>query len=50
MKPRQVLSLDQIDLSAFDFWERPLEEREGAFNRRHQLACPVAATRSVIDP
>jgi cytochrome P450 len=31
MKPRQVLSLDQIDLSAFDFWERPLEEREGAF-------------------
>jgi cytochrome P450 len=31
MQPRQVLSLDQIDLSAFDFWERPLEEREGAF-------------------
>src|SRR5689334_13549683 len=31
MKPRQVLALDQIDLSAFDFWERPLEEREGAF-------------------
>jgi len=31
MQPRQVLSVDEIDLSAFDFWERPLEEREGAF-------------------
>lgn len=31
MQPSQVLTLDQIDLSAFDFWERPLEEREGAF-------------------
>jgi len=31
MQPRQVLSADQIQLSAFDFWGRPLEEREGAF-------------------
>jgi cytochrome P450 len=31
MKPREVLALDQIDLSDMTFWERPLEEREGAF-------------------
>ena len=31
MKPRQVLSLEEINLSALDFWQRPLEEREGAF-------------------
>jgi cytochrome P450 len=31
MQPRQVLSLDQIDLSSIEFWTRPLEEREGAF-------------------
>jgi cytochrome P450 len=31
MQPRQSLALESIDLSAFDFWERPLEEREGAF-------------------
>ncbi len=31
MEPRQVLSVDEIDLSAIPFWERPLEEREGAF-------------------
>ena len=31
MEPRQVLGVDQIDLSAINFWERPLEEREGAF-------------------
>ncbi len=31
MQPRSVLSLDEIDLSAPEFWMRPLEEREGAF-------------------
>ena len=31
MQPREALRPEQIDLSAFDFWERPLEEREGAF-------------------
>ncbi|HEY2774569.1 MAG TPA: cytochrome P450 [Candidatus Binatia bacterium] len=31
MKPRQVLSVDEIDLSSIAFWERPLDEREGAF-------------------
>ncbi|MFN2426131.1 MAG: cytochrome P450 [Candidatus Binatia bacterium] len=31
MQPRQVLSASEIQLSAFSFWERPLEEREGAF-------------------
>ena len=31
MQPRQVLSVDEIQLSELAFWERPLEEREGAF-------------------
>jgi methyl-branched lipid omega-hydroxylase len=31
MEPRQVLSLDQIDLSDIEFWARPWDEREGAF-------------------
>jgi cytochrome P450 len=31
MQPRCVLSADEIQLSANDFWLRPLEEREGAF-------------------
>lgn len=31
MKPSQVLTLDEIDLSDPLFWARPLDEREGAF-------------------
>lgn len=31
MIPEQVLSIDQIDLSDLEFWERPWTEREGAF-------------------
>ena len=31
MIPESVLSLDQIDLSDLEFWERPWTEREGAF-------------------
>lgn len=31
MEPRSVLSLDDIDLSDIEFWDRPWEEREGAF-------------------
>jgi cytochrome P450 len=31
MEPRQVLTLDQIDLSDIEFWARPWSEREGAF-------------------
>ena len=31
MEPRRVLSVDEIDLSAIEFWGRPIEEREGAF-------------------
>jgi cytochrome P450 len=31
VEPRQVLTLDQIDLSDPEFWSRPWEEREGAF-------------------
>jgi cytochrome P450 len=31
MEPREVLAADQIDLSDIAFWERPPDEREGAF-------------------
>jgi cytochrome P450 len=31
MQPREVLSVDEINLSDLSFWLRPLEEREGAF-------------------
>ncbi|MEE2675169.1 MAG: cytochrome P450 [Myxococcota bacterium] len=31
MEPRAALSLDEIDLSAPEFWVRPWEEREAAF-------------------
>ena len=31
MEPRTVLSVDEIDLGAAEFWQRPAEEREGAF-------------------
>ncbi len=31
MRPREVLTLDQIDLSDIEFWARPWDEREGAF-------------------
>jgi methyl-branched lipid omega-hydroxylase len=31
MIPEQVLSIDQIELSDLEFWERPWTEREGAF-------------------
>jgi methyl-branched lipid omega-hydroxylase len=31
MQPHAVLSVDDIDLSAVDFWSRPWAEREGAF-------------------
>jgi len=31
VEPRQVLSVDEIDLSSAEFWARPLAERDGAF-------------------
>ena len=31
MEPRAVLTVDDIDLSATEFWARPWDEREGAF-------------------
>jgi methyl-branched lipid omega-hydroxylase len=31
VQPRAVLSVDQIDLSDIEFWARPWDEREGAF-------------------
>ncbi len=31
MQPVRSLTVDEIDLSSIEFWERPLPEREGAF-------------------
>src|SRR4051812_26938506 len=31
MEPKQSLGVDDIDLSSFEFWALPPEEREGAF-------------------
>ena len=31
MQPRSVLSVDEINLSDMEFWARPWDEREGAF-------------------
>ena len=31
MEPRAVLTADEIDLSDTEFWARPWDEREGAF-------------------
>ena len=31
MQPKPILSANEIDLSELDFWARPWEEREGAF-------------------
>jgi cytochrome P450 len=31
VEPKQTLSLDEIDLSDIEFWRRPWDEREGAF-------------------
>jgi cytochrome P450 len=36
MEPRRVLTLDEIDLSDIEFWARPWEEREGAFQLLRQ--------------
>jgi methyl-branched lipid omega-hydroxylase len=31
MQPRSVLAVDEINLSDMEFWARPWDEREGAF-------------------
>ena len=41
MEPREVLGLDEIDLSDIAFWARPWDEREGAF-RTLRRERPVA--------
>src|SRR5580692_3100406 len=41
VEPREALSLDQIDLSDIEFWARPWEEREGAFQLLRR-ECPLA--------
>ena len=41
MEPKEVLAVDDIDLSDLEFWARPWDEREGAFatlRRRRPLA------------
>ena len=36
VEPRTVLTVDEIDLSDMEFWARPWEEREGAFQTLRQ--------------
>src|SRR5579872_1340363 len=36
MQPRSVLSVDEINLSDMEFWARPWDEREGAFQTLRQ--------------
>ena len=56
MIPKSVLGLDEIDLSDLAFWERPMAEREGAFQllRRERplafFAEPDATLTSAIAP
>ena len=38
MQPREVLTLEEIDLSDIEFWARPWSEREGAFVTLRRLA------------
>ena len=41
VKPHAVLSVDEIDLSDMEFWARPWDEREGAFQTlRHERPMP----------
>jgi methyl-branched lipid omega-hydroxylase len=41
MEPHAVLSADEIDLSDMEFWARPWDEREGAFQTlRHERPIP----------
>lgn len=49
MQPSNALALDDIDLSSIDFWARPLEEREGAFQTlRQQRPISFSAEPQVI--
>jgi len=47
MHPKRSLRLDEIDLSQLDFWRRPLEEREGAFETLRREA-PVRFFEEVM--
>ena len=40
MKPREILALSELDLSDGEFWLRPHEEREGAFQMLRR-ECPI---------
>ena len=51
MQPTPVLAVDEIELSASDFWRRPLEEREGAFQtlRRERPISFHAEPETIIE-
>ncbi len=51
MQPTPVLEVDEIELSASDFWRRPLEEREGAFQtlRRERPISFHAEPEAIIE-
>ena len=49
MEPREVLAADAIDLSDITFWERPIEEREGAFQLlRRERPLPFFAEPPIL--
>ena len=53
MKPVEALTVDEIDLSDLAFWERPWEEREGAFatlRRQRPLAHFEEADLTQVTP
>ena len=51
MQPHAVLSADEIDLSAVEFWARPWEEREGAFRTlRRERPMPFFQEPEIPEP
>ena len=57
MQPRAVLAVDEIDLSDMEFWARPWDEREGAFQTlRRERPMPffeepeIPEALSYVDP
>jgi methyl-branched lipid omega-hydroxylase len=51
MQPHAVLSVDEIDLSDMEFWARPWEEREGAFQTlRRERPMPFFKEPEIPEP
>jgi methyl-branched lipid omega-hydroxylase len=53
MTPQSVVELDDIQLDDFDFWKRPMEEREGAFaklRKERPLAWMIETDDRLFEP